>query len=167
MLQEIIFIALSVLVVAAAVMAVGFKSTLYNAFSLMLCLSGIAGIFLFLHSEFVAVMEIIVYVGAVAIAIVFAIMFSPPHFMTQPGRKFIKWLRSFGIAALFFAVIYRVVTITTWNATEAGREGDYSARALGKMLLGAYALPFEIISLVLFIAILGALLMAKKGGSIE
>jgi NADH-quinone oxidoreductase subunit J len=105
MVKDIIFIGISIVIVASAVMAVGFKSTLHNAFSLMLCLAGVAGIFILLSGEFVAVMEIVVYVGAVAIAIIFAIMFSPPLFMTQPKRSLLKVMRSAAIAVFLFLAI--------------------------------------------------------------
>jgi len=164
-MSDIIFIVIAVFTVAFAVMAVGFKSTLYNAFSLMACLLGVAGIFVFLSSEFLAIMEIIVYVGAIAIAIIFAIMFSPPHFMTQPARKWTKTGRSLAIASLFFFSLYNVAVGTHWVAQNA--EGDFSVQNLGKVLLSSYTLPFEVISIILFIAILGALLMAKKRGSNE
>ena len=163
MLKELTFIGLSILVITAAVMAVGFKSTLYNAFSLILCLSGVAGIFIMLSSDFLAVMEIVVYVGAVAIAIIFTIMFSPPHFMRQPDRKFIKIARSIAVGAFFFFVLYQVIVKTPWIAA-ATQQTDFSAKHLGEILLGVYTLPFEVISLILFIAILGALLMARKRG---
>lgn len=166
MLKEITFIGLSIIVIASAIMAVGFKSTLYNALSLMLCLCGVAGIFLFLSSDFLAVMEIVVYVGAIAIAIIFTIMFSPPHFMRQPNRKWIKTARSFTVGAFFFFALYCVITKTPWIAATT-QQNDFSAKHLGEILLGVYTLPFEIISVILFIAILGALLMAKKRGSNE
>lgn len=161
MFREIAFISISVLTIAAAVMAVGFKKTLYNAFSLMLCLAGVAGVFIFLSSEFLAVMEIVVYVGAIAIAIIFTIMFSPPHFMVQPQRKVSKTLRSIVIAIFFFWALYNVALFTPWipGATETS---DFTIKHLGHILLGVYTLPFEIISAILFIAILGALIMARK-----
>ncbi|MBI1883433.1 MAG: NADH-quinone oxidoreductase subunit J [Chlamydiae bacterium] len=160
-LQNLIFIILSVTTLAAAVMAVSFKKVIYNAFSLMLCLGGIAGIFFLLSSEFLAVMEIIVYVGAIAIAIIFAIMFSPPHFMHQPERNWPKTVRSIAISAFFFATLYKVLTTTPWGMSTT-QEADFSIQHLGKILLGIYTLPFEVISIILFIAILGALLMARK-----
>lgn len=160
MAKDIIFIGISILTIASAIMAVGFKRTVHNAFSLMLCLAGVAGIFILLSSEFVAVMEIVVYVGAIAIAIIFAIMFSPPHFMIQPRRSLLKVLRSIAIGLFFFSAIYKVITSTRWAISS--QEGDYSIKHLGEILLGVYALPFEVIGIALFIAILGALLMAKK-----
>lgn len=166
MFKEITFITISILTIAAAVMAVGFKSTLYNAFSLMLCLAGVAGIFVFLSSDFLAVMEIIVYVGAIAIAIIFTIMFSPPHFMVQPIRKPIKTLRSVAVGAFFFSALYKVVMLTPWTLKPI-QEGNFDVKHLGNILLGVYTLPFEVISAILFISILGALLMAKKKDSNE
>ncbi|MBI1870840.1 MAG: NADH-quinone oxidoreductase subunit J [Chlamydiae bacterium] len=168
-MKDIAFISLSMMTLASAIMAVSFKKVLYNAFSLMLCLAGIAGIFLFLSSEFLAVMEIIVYVGAIAIAIIFAIMFSPPHFMTQPDRKLIKTLRSIVVGLFFFLALYKATTLTPpWIEFESmSQNGDYSIEHLGKILLGVYTLPFEVIGIILFIAILGALIMAKKRGSNE
>ncbi len=168
MIKEIIFLSIVIVTVLAAFMAVSFKKTLYNAFSLMLCLGGIAGIFVFLSSEFLAVMEIVVYVGAIAIAIIFAIMFSPPHFMTQE-RKAIKMIRSILAAGFFFFMIYRVIQKGPWIASTVASipEADFSIKHLGSVLLGVYTLPFEIISVILFIAVLGALIMGRRRGTDE
>ena len=163
--QEAIFITLVIITITSALMAVGFRSTLYNALSLMVCLLSIAGLFIFLSSEFVAVMEVIVYVGAVAIAIIFTIMFSPPHFMIQ-NRNLLKSVRSVCVSALFFFALYKTIKGTGWALDTSG-SGDYSIRHLGRLLLDPFALPFEVISAILFISILGAMLMAKKRDSHE
>jgi len=162
MIANLIFIALIVLITSSAVMAVGFKSVLYNAFSLMLTLMGIAAIFIFLRSEFLAVMEILIYVGAIAVAIIFAIMFSPPLFLKQPKRSPIKIIRSITISALLFLVLSKAIMTTEWIIPEVDLQADYSIANIGETMLHRYVLPFEIFSLIILLAMLGALMIVRK-----
>src|SRR5438045_2091421 len=97
-----------------AVLAVGLKNVFYNALSLILCLFGVATIFVYLNSEFLAIMEVIVYIGAISIAIIFAIMLSRPMLPTSEPRNFGKILRSGILGALLFAALVKMIRQTSW-----------------------------------------------------
>ena len=162
-LPDFFFIVIAGVVLIGAFLAVWLKNVFYNALSLILCLFGVAGIFIFLNSEFLAVIEVIIYIGAIAIAIIFAIMLSRPMFQKNEKRDPGKMLRSLAIAALLFFGLNKAIRLTQWPA--ASLEGDYSMQAIGRMLLKESVLPFEVISLVLLIAIIGALVVSKTKDS--
>ena len=159
-LQDIIFIAIAAITLLGAVLAVWPKNVFYNAMALILCLFGVAGLFIYLNSEFLAVVEVIIYIGAISIAIIFAIMLSKPWAQEHSRRKPEKVLRSLFAAGLLFLALLQVLRASAWSKTSV--EGDYSIQAIGKSLLSDYALPFETVSLILLVAIIGALVISSS-----
>ena len=158
-LADIIFTILVAVTLTGAILAVSLKNVFYNALALILCLFGVAAIFIYLNSEFLAVMEVIVYIGAISIAIIFAIMLSRPMTAQHEPRNMGKVLRSGVLAVLVFGALAKTVLATVWPS--GSESGDYSIRAIGKTLLTSQALPFEVISVILLIAIIGALVISS------
>ena len=161
MIAETVFCAIVFITLVSAVMAVALENVFYNALSLILCLFGVACIFIYLNSEFLAVMEVIIYIGAIAIAIIFAIMLSRPMSQKKEPRSKTKIIRSMAIASVFFIGLVQVLCNSEWVNNVSDDMRDYSLRALGKSLLTVNVLPFEAVSLVLLIAIIGALLISE------
>lgn len=145
-----------------AFIAVGAHNIFHNVLGLALSLFGVAGIFLFLNSPFLAMMEILIYVGAICIAICFAIMLSEPLYRPRPPRKPIKLLGAALGAGLVFVVFAVLIKKTAWIPA-AMRSDDWSVATIGHYLLTRYALIFEAISLILLVAMLGAIVNAKNG----
>jgi len=159
-LQDIIFLGIAGIILLSAFMAVWLRNVFHNALSLILCLFSVACLFIYLNSEFLAVMEVIIYVGAISIAIIFAIMLSRPYVRKSNPRSVQKAVRSFLIGIFLFVGLCKIIIDSHWSA--AAVEGDYSIRTIGKTLLTVYALPFETISLVLLVAIIGALIVSEQ-----
>ena len=151
------------LVFAGALIAVIPKNIIYNVFGLATSLIGVAGLFIFLGSEFLAMMEVLIYVGAIAIAIVFAIMLSQPMHLQIPPRWRPKVIFSLVVSAVVFVSFGVLVAHTDWQAA-AVRGGSWQVRRLGELLLTRYELAFELISLVLLVAIIGAIITAAALG---
>ena len=132
---------------------------------LAICCIGLAGLYYFLHSPFLALMEILIYVGAVCVTIVFAVMLAEPDEPVRdenPGST-ILWG---GMALLVSAAIFWGL----WHlgahqdlAAPATRLTDGSVKAIGNSLLTTYSMAFELISLALLVAIIGALAIARTG----
>jgi NADH:ubiquinone oxidoreductase subunit 6 (subunit J) len=158
--QEIVFIGVMAITILGAVMAVWIKNVFYNAVSLILCLFGVACLFIYLNSEFLAIIEVIIYIGAISIAIIFAIMLSQPHLIQNEPRNRNKMLRALVIGVLLFLGLQKTLRSAHWPLVSA--EGDYSMRAIGHDFLTHSLLPFEAVSLVLLIAIIGALLISNR-----
>jgi NADH-quinone oxidoreductase subunit J len=135
------------------------RNILYNVLGLALALTGVAGLYLYLGSFFMAMMQLLIYVGAITIAIVFAIMLSRPLHLEVPKRRVPKVAMAGLASALFFLCIVVAATKSHWAAA-AERSSDWSIVTIGHMLLTKYDLVFEAISLVLLIAIIGAIVTA-------
>ena len=163
MIADTAFLLIATVTLAAGFLAVWLKNVFYNALALILCLFGVACIFVFLNSEFLAVMEVIIYIGAISIAIIFAIMLSRPMYQKDTPRGLKRTLGALVISGLFFAGLWKALSSARW--ADAGTEGDYSLKAIGHNLLSQSLLPFEAVSLVLLVAIVGALVISttKEG----
>ena len=152
--------------VSGALLAVLSRRLIRGVCGLALSSFGLAGLYYFLHSPFLALMEILIYVGAVCVTIIFALMLAEPDepMETEP-RPAGAWLWGAGalvIAGVVFWAIIRLGTSHPWMPVTAP-EKIGSLEEIGISLLTTYSLAFEAISLVLLIAILGALVIARYG----
>ena len=157
---------LSVVVTAVgALIAVLTHRVIRSVCGLAICCIGLSGLYYFLGSPFLALMQILIYVGAVCITIIFAVMLAEPD---EPPRepaesRGLVWSAvAMLVAALVCWGMARLGTSGPWRAVET-RVNDGSLRAMGIELLTTYSLAFETISLVLLVAIVGALAVARGG----
>jgi NADH:ubiquinone oxidoreductase subunit 6 (subunit J) len=148
--------------ILGALIAVGARNIFHNVLGLALSLIGVAGIFIYLNSPFVALMEILIYVGAICIAICFAIMLSQPQYLKGPPRSFLKSLGAVLGAGAVLGFLTLLTKKTVW-VPAAERSKDWSVTTIGHYLLTNYALIFEVISLLLLVAMLGAIVTAREG----
>ena len=162
-LSSLIFIVIIMTTVLGAVIATNSVRLIRAVTGLAICFIGLAGLYYYLHSPFVALMEMLIYVGAVCVTIVFAIMLADPHPEkdTGEGSPFAGPL-SFVLGAMLFWGLSALAGKTAWTLP-AARINDGSLEEVGKSLLTNYSMVFELISLVLLIAILGALVLARQG----
>ena len=158
------FVLVISLTVLGAIIAVGARNIFHNVLGLCLSLFGVSGIFVFLSSPFVALMELLIYVGAICIAICFAIMLSEPLYLPPPPRNKVKVLGATVGAGAIFAFLGLLLKQTKWTPA-AERSTDWSITTIGHYLLTNYALIFELVSLLLLVAMLGAIVTARGGRS--
>lgn len=131
---------------------------------LVVCFVGVAGLYYFLNSPFIAMMQMLIYVGAVAVTISFAIMFAAPEESKKHGPPGIL-AGPLGLitAGLIFGGFTLLALNTEWQVH--AKINDGSVESMGIYLLKEYAMVFELISLVLLIAIIGSLIIARRGRS--
>lgn len=156
--------------VAGALIAVNTLRIIRSVSGLALCCIGLAGLYYFLNSPFLALMEILIYVGAVCVTIIFAIMLAEADEPAPERQKkpfpVIGAAVSAAISAGLFYGVYRISQgIQFPNPVAKLNEG--SVADIGKSLLSTYSFAFELISLVLLVAILGALVIARSGRNKE
>lgn len=167
---QAIFLVFAGATVAGALIAVNTLRIIRSVCGLAMAAIGLAGLFYFLNSPFLALMEILIYVGAVCVTIIFAVMLAEPdeptpERLTRPYPILGILAASLIGFAIFVAVVKMSVT-AVWPNPSA-RLNDGSVKAIGESLLSTYSLPFEVISLVLLVAILGALVIARAGRNKE
>ena len=135
---------------------------MHTVLGLAVALLGVAGIYFYLGSMFLTLMQILVYVGAICIVMVFGIMvgFTP----TEIAEKNIKDVKKVLLAVLsaITAFLLLLACIIKMDWLPAGNHiGDFSASHLGHNLLYQYCLAFELISVILLVAIVGAIILAR------
>ncbi len=164
LIANTVFVLCLVTLGVGALIAVLSQRLIRSVCGLAVCSLGLAGLYYFLHSPFLALMEILIYIGAVCVTIVFAIMLAEPEEPTA-GRGTRGWLVG-GVALAAAAAIFWALVSLAARHGWAPPETLVSAGALpdiGRSLLTTYSMAFEMISLVLLVAILGALAIARTG----
>ncbi len=159
----LIFLIIVAVIIAGAILATTAKRLVRCVAGLAVCFTGVAVMYYYLLSPFVAMMQMLIYVGAVSILIAFAIMMAEPEEKDPRGAKGSALVGplSFSIGALVFAALSLLGLKTDWQAFPRNGSGDMES--IGKILLTSHSMVFEVISIVLLIAIIGSLVLARKG----
>jgi NADH:ubiquinone oxidoreductase subunit 6 (subunit J) len=160
-----IFLLCVVTTVVGALIAVLTARIIRCVCGLAICSLGLAGLYYFLHSPFLALMEILIYVGAVCVTLVFAVMLAETgEPIRDDNRQAAALWGGFAllVSAAIFWGLWRLGAQQDWT-TPVTRLSDGSISAIGKLLLTTYSMAFELISLALLVAIVGALAVARTG----
>jgi NADH-quinone oxidoreductase subunit J len=160
MLQAV-FILLSLVTLGAAAMVVTSHSLFRSALWLILAFFGIAGIFILLNAEFLAVVQVLVYIGAISTLIIFAIMLSRNAIDTKGQRFNEQWGAVAGFAVLLFVVLLAIVVRVPWPDAAQSAPLEAIVR-LGEAFVGPYVVPFEVASVLLVVAMIGAIIIARE-----
>jgi NADH:ubiquinone oxidoreductase subunit 6 (subunit J) len=169
MIVGAVFLLCAATTVTGALIAALTARIIRSVCGLAICCIGLAGLYYFLHSPFLALMEILIYVGAVCVTIVFAVMLAEPDEPVRDDKRAstILWGGlAFLVSAAIFWGLWQLGAHQDWTAPVT-RVNDFSINAIGKSLLTTYSLAFELISLALLVAIIGALAIARTGRTKE
>ncbi|MGQ9552934.1 MAG: NADH-quinone oxidoreductase subunit J family protein [Anaerolineae bacterium] len=160
-MAQAVFIVVGSITVLAALAVVSLPNIFHSALALVLALLGVAALYALLGAGYLAVVQVLIYVGAVAILIILAIMVSE-RFMGRRSLPFNQqwWLSAILSAALFSVLAYLVMSVS-WPAIGQQPPQDMVAR-LGEALVGRYLLPFEVASLALLASLIGAVYIARE-----
>jgi NADH-quinone oxidoreductase subunit J len=159
-MQEILFYLFAALTLLCGVMVVLGRNPVNCAMFLVLTILCMAGLFVLLHAFFLAAVQVLVYAGAVIVLFLFVIMLLD---LKEEQRRKIK---AFGAGAGALSVVaigfvfWRAISGSQQSAMTGAKEG--STIELGKLLFTNYALPFEILSVLLLVAMVGVILLSKK-----
>ncbi len=135
------------------------RNLLHAVLFLILSFIGIAGLYITLSADFVAVVQVLVYAGAIAVLMIFAVMLTPRSARDNAGG--LLQLPALLLSGLVTAGLIFVIIETDWN--EAGRGSfDTTAAAIGEALLSPFVLPFEIASVLLVAAMIGAIVLVQE-----
>lgn len=159
-LTQAVFILLGAMAVVGALGMVTLRNLFHSALAMILALFSIAGVYVLLEAEFLAVVQVLVYVGAIAMLILFGIMLTRDIVgRTTPVRNR-QWPLALAVSAGLLAVLAVGLVRAVW--TQAGTAALPGVADLGLALVGPYALPFEVASVLLLVAMVGALIIARE-----
>jgi NADH-quinone oxidoreductase subunit J len=157
-----VFWILALVILVSGLMVVTLRNIFHCALALVLCLFSVAGIYILLHAEFLAAAQVLIYVGAVAILIIFAVMLT-----TDLASRRIKQNNESIFVALFVCIIFVLSALTLLYQTDIWRYATEelptdNVTVIGKYLMTEYMLPFEIVSVLLLAALIGAIVLARR-----
>lgn len=159
-----LFYILSAITLATAFLTIFSKNPIHSAIYLVLCFFSIAGHYLMFNAQFLAIVHIIVYSGAIMILMLFTIMLMNLNKEDEKNKSLLSRL-----AAVVSFCLVALVLLATFIKAQPAIEGyqvsgqDYqSIKVLGKVLLNEYMVPFEFASVLLLVSMIGAVLLSKK-----
>ena len=158
---QLVFLVLAVITVGSAVGVVTSKNIFYSALLLIASLFTVAGFYILLEAPFLAAVQVLIYVGAIAVLIIFAVMLTE-RMMSKTVRAFNEqWQIALIVAICLAGVMLYVVVTADWHVSAAPPPTDAVA-ALGKTLMSTYVLPFEVASVLLLMALIGSIIIARE-----
>lgn len=166
-MDTLIFIILALIATGSAINILAQRHPIYSALSLILTFIALAGIYLQMRAEFIAVMQIVIYTGAIMVLFVFVIMLLNARQEPVPVHS-LHLINYFGLPlSILLVVQVSFVLFKAYSGYEISLSSSTlnlggNTAAIGKELYTRYVLPFEVTSILLLVAIIGAIVMAKK-----
>lgn len=164
-MEQAVFFYFASVIAATAVLVVALRNPIYSALSLLIMFFHVAGLYVTLHAEFLAAVQIIVYAGAILVLYLFVVMLLN---IKQDERYHRQWPMagfvglSLVIEAMILTAIMHRTTPVAPSGTETTVEHLGNTEAIGDVLYSTYLFPFEVASLILLVAMIGAILLAKR-----
>lgn len=159
------FFYFALVIIVTSTLVVAFRNPIYSALSLLIMFFHVAGLYVTLHAEFLAAVQIIVYAGAILVLYLFVVMLLN---MKQDDRYHRQWPIAGLIGGLLLVEAfvltvarYRVPAVAT-SEIESVVEQSGNTEAIAEVLYSTYLFPFEVASLILLVAMIGAILLAKR-----
>ena len=160
--QQAAFAAVAILTIGSAIMVVTLRNIFHCLLFLALAFLGVAGIYLLLSADFMAAAQVLIYIGAIVVLIMFALMMTHRVMSTNVIQTLGQWwLAPFPIAAGIFFALFRVFIRYDFQMKSIPPTGPTTG-IIGTQLLTRYVLPFELASIVLLVAMVGAIILAKE-----
>ncbi|ODS30991.1 MAG: NADH dehydrogenase I subunit J [Candidatus Scalindua rubra] len=170
MFEGLLFIVMGLMSIVCAVCVVFQKNPIYSAIFLIQTMVSLAVLYVLLHAQFIAAIQVMIYAGAIMVLFIFVIMLLNLSRRDLEGSK--DKLVFQKVSAIFLGLIlFGVIGVVTLKTVFRGIQGEYTpvnisqignTQLVGKLLFTDYVFPFEIASILLFAAVLGAIVLAKK-----
>jgi NADH-quinone oxidoreductase subunit J len=161
-LYTIVFYIFAVITLGAACVVVSSRNIVRAAFALLFAFFGVAGIYVFLLADFIAVTQLLIYVGGILVLILFGVMLTSRQINVGTNAGIVQTLPAVMIVAALAGTLIGIYWSTDWNVSPQLQIMDRTAPQIGELLLTKYLLPFEIASVVLLVALIGAAMIARR-----
>lgn len=166
----LIFYFFGLMMIASALYAVISTNLVRSVFSLFLTFFSVAGILVFTRADYLAISQLMIYVGGILVVMLFGIMLSDKNVLELVGREgrraiaasVLNRILGAGLALFLFAMLACVFLDEGWKSTVSEFQQAEPIRSTGFMMMTTYLLPFEMISLLLLMALIGAAYIARK-----
>jgi NADH-quinone oxidoreductase subunit J len=161
-LYDIFFYLFAAVTLLSALAVVSTRNIVYSGFYLLLTLFGVAGLYVLLAADFIAVVQIIVYVGGILILILFGIMLTSKITNVQIKTGTIQIVPAVIGVGLLAGILANILLNTAWKSANTELPLNTTAYELGKYLVTDYVLIFELLGILLLVALIGAASIARR-----
>lgn len=158
---DLIFYLFTLVTILSAVVVVTTKNIVYSAYSLLLTLFGISGIYVLLGADFLAVVQIMIYVGGILILLLFGVMLTNKITSVDIRTGTVHLLPAAIGIGILLGILWAVMVWTDWR-TEPAEIPLTTTKSLGKLLITDYVLIFELLAILLLVALIGAASIARR-----
>jgi NADH-quinone oxidoreductase subunit J len=161
-MEMVIFFILAVIAVAAGVGVIAQRSAVRSALFLLVNFCCLAGLYILLNAQFVAIVQVIIYAGAIVVLFLFVVMLlGMEHAEETPDLRRYQWIAAVLLGVLLLAgVVWALIPAQAETVPALVRTDN--VRQIGQALLTRFTIPFELASVVLLVAIIGTVVLAKK-----
>jgi NADH-quinone oxidoreductase subunit J len=160
-LYSVVFYAFALLTLVAGAIVVFSRNIVHAAFALLFAFFGVAGLYVLLMADFLAVTQLLIYVGGILVLVLFGVMLTSNTIDVQMRTSTIQTFPAVLIVAALAGTLIGIFWSTDWKTTTAPPV-QATAPKIGELMLTSYLLPFEIASVVLLVALVGAAMIARR-----
>jgi NAD(P)H-quinone oxidoreductase subunit 6 len=156
-----VFYLIAIITVGSAAVVAFSPNIIYSAFSLLGTFAGVAGLYVFLGADFVAGVQVLIYVGGILVLILFAVMLTHRITDVEVTNRAAGRVPGLLIVAVLLVLLIQTIRETPWVRVKEVAHQPTTAK-IGDLFLENYLLPFELASLVLLAAMIGAVVLSRK-----
>ncbi|MCK9408989.1 MAG: NADH-quinone oxidoreductase subunit J [Bacteroidetes bacterium] len=163
-MYEIIFYFFAFVTVASAAVVVFSRNIIYSAFALLFTFFGVAGLYVLLNADFLAITQLMVYVGGILVLLLFGVMLTTNTVSVDIKSGSLNVFPAVTVVAAIVGLLTGVFWTSEWfmSSTMGELTSQTTSKEIGNALITTHVLPFEIASVILLVAIVGAAMMARR-----
>ncbi len=158
---QIVFYCFAALTVGSAIVVVFARNLIHSAFALLFTFFGVAGLYVFLGADFLAGAQMVIYVGGILILLLFGVMLTHKLYDLNLKSETFQFWPALALVLVVFLLLAAVVLRTTWHGLGAAPMSPTTA-VIGNLFMTDYILPFEVASVFLLIALIGAAMIVRR-----
>jgi len=159
--SAIAFYVIAALIIGSALVVTFSRNIIYSAFALLGTLVGAAALYIFLSSDFLAATQVIVYIGGIAVLVLFAVMLTHQIEKSDNSNPYLGIKLAIPVGVLVMGLCMYAVVGYDWNLIEVTNTNP-TVHAIGNAFLNEYLLPFEFASVILLVVLISAALVARR-----
>ena len=160
-LYALAFYLFAAVTIVSAIVVVSARSIIYSAFALLFTFFGVAGLYVLLGADFLAVTQILIYVGGILMLLIFGIMLTTKAFEVPIRSETLHVVPAIVITGAIMGTLVGIMLRTNWYQVK-NIKFEPTTKLIGTKLMTDFILPFEVASVVLLVALLGAVIIARK-----
>lgn len=158
---DFIFYLFAFIIVVSALIVVAARNIIYSAFSLLFTFFGIAGIYVLLNADFIAVVQVIIYVGGILVLIIFGVMLTNKITDVEIRTESTHIIPSTILTGIIGGLLVAILTKTSWRVAQP-MDVDKTVVEIGRHLVTHYMILFELAGIILLVALIGSVMIARK-----